>query len=62
MVTKKLLADFTLECGHRFQMWSEVAADNSWSLHFHAPCPDAEKLARQIAEAKFPGKAVTVEG
>ncbi len=50
VVERKLLLRCVLDpCGHDFQCWSEVDADGSWSIHFHAPCAEGEALARKIA-------------
>ena len=62
VVDRKLLLRGKLEpCGHAFACWTEVNADGSWSLHFHAPCPVGEALARSVA-ALFAANVPVVRG
>ena len=55
MSTRKLLIDCVLEpCGHRFQCWTETEPNGQWSVHFHAPCREAEAVAREVAATVAP--------
>lgn len=59
---RELLFTATFEsCGDVFEMWSETYDDGTWSLHFHAPCRECEKMARRIAAALVPGGAIILD-
>jgi hypothetical protein len=55
------LADFYMDHGCRFRMWSEEQPNGSYSIHFQAPCPRCAKLAREVCAEATPGVPINVE-
>lgn len=57
---KTLLSWLQKECCHECEVWTETAADGSWSLLFRCGCEFCEHHVRKVVSLFYPDIQTTI--